>query len=362
MMATMYGTSTPTGYGAYGWGMASGSQDASQDASQEKFWGTITRCIPIAVQLGRTLLAQQKGAGGGAVSVDDLAQDKNFLRILQSLLPIAAQVVQSLDAPSGMSSDTAPTPGPDQEKFWGTIARLVPIALQVGSRLLSQQKGAFAGPATLDEVMQDKGFLDILRTILPIASQVVNALDEPGGMASDTATPAATTGAEQEKFWGILAAVIPAAVNLVTSLVGGRKAVVSADDIAQDKGFFDILRAVLPIAARVVQNLDAPAGMASDAPASPEQEKFWGAIARLVPVAIQIGSRLLAQQKGAFGGPVQVEEVVQNKGFLDVLRALLPIATQVVGSLDQPGGMSGDMGSGSAGQAGIPSAFASAFR
>jgi hypothetical protein len=357
MMATMYGTTAGSGSGAYGWGMAS----ASQDVDQEKFWRTITRCIPIAVQLGQTLLTQQKGTSG-AVSVDDLSQDKGFLRILQSLLPIAAQVVRSLDEPGGTASDTASVPGPDQEKFWGAIARLVPIALQVGSRLLAQQKGANSGPVTVDAVVQDKGFLDILRSLLPIASQVIGSLDQPGGMAADASMPAAPQGAEQEKFWGILAAVVPMAVNLVSSLVSRSKGAVSADDIAQDKGFFDILRAVLPIAARVVQNLDAPAGMASDAPATPEQEKFWGAIARLVPIALQVGARLLSQQKGIYGGPVTVDAVVQDKGFFDILRTLLPIASQVIGSLDQPGGMSADAGGASRGYTGIPPVFASAFR
>ena len=356
-MATMYGTTAASGTGAYGWGMAT----ASQDADQEKFWRTITRCIPIAVQLGRTLLAQQKGASPGAASLDDLAQDKGFMDILRAVLPIAARVVQSLDEPTGMASDTAPVPGADQEEFWGAIARMVPIALQIGSRLLSQQKGPFGGQTTVDEVMQDKGFLDILRTLLPIATQVVNSLDQPTGMAADASTTMPAQGGDQEKFWGILAAVVPAAVNLVTSLVGRRKGAVSADDMAQDKGFLDILRAVLPIAARVVQNLDAPAGMASDAPATPEQEKFWGAIARIVPIALQIGSRLLSQQK-SFGEVVRVEEVVQNKGFMDVLRALLPIATQVIGSLDQPTGASYDVGGASGGYQGIPSAFSSAFR
>jgi hypothetical protein len=261
-----------------------------------------------------------------------------------------------------MASDTAPMPAPDQEKFWGAIARLVPIALQVGSRLLAQQKSATGGSVTVDDVVQDKGFFDILRAILPIANQVISSLDQPVGTASDSSVGTTSQDADQEKFWGILAAVVPAAVNLVSSLVGRRKGAVLPDDIAQDKGFFDILRAVLPIAARVVQNLDAPAGMASDAPPSPEQEKFWGAIARLVPVAIQIGSRLLAQQKGTFGGPVTINDVVQDKGFFDVLRALMPIATQVINSLDQPGGMSSDTGRASGGYAGVPQAFATAFR
>ncbi|MCC6176303.1 MAG: hypothetical protein IT305_13440 [Chloroflexi bacterium] len=237
----------------------------------------------------------------------------------------------------------------DQEKFWGVIAAVLPTALQLASTLLGQRKG-MGGPVTVQEVVADKGFFDIVRAVLPIVTQVVQSLDQPASASDATGAtrPASAQDADEEKFWGIIASVLPTALQLASTLLGQRKGMggdVTVQEVVADKGFFDIVRAVLPIVTRVVQSLDQPAG-ASDAATTPtpiagpqagEQEKFWGIIAAVLPTALQLASTLLGQRKG-MGGPVTVQEVVADKGFFDIVRAVLPIVTRVVQSLDQPAG------------------------